>query len=323
MRTRFALLDLIARSNLDAVTASRVWRLAGFGGPPPALLGWLRLGLGIAGAGCAGLGIMFWVAANWAVLGRFQQFALLQSLVAVLCIGTAVWPKARVPFALLTFLATGGLLAYLGQTYQTGGDPWQLFALWAGLTLPLAWAVRADTVWAAWIVVALTAVTLWDGAHARRAWGHMGGDGSVHIVAALCAALLTASTSRPCRRHTGAGAWSFGMALVLSAVFVTTTAVRDLWDASSPHYGFSLVLFGFAAALIGYARPFDVLAASVVGLALNVLLVAGMAVNLFKDSQHLISSLLLIGVAAAGLLALTVTLIMAGMRRPAWNGESA
>lgn len=322
MRTRFALLDLIARSNLDAATASRVWQLAGFGRPPPALHGWMRFGLGIAGAGCAGLGVMFWVAANWNVLGRFQQFALLQSLVAVLCIGTAVWPKARVPFALLTFLAAGGLLAYFGQTYQTGGDPWQLFALWAGLTLPLAWAVRADTVWAAWIVVALTAVTLWDGAHARPAWSDIGGGGSVHIIAALCAALLTASMSRPCHRHTGAGAWTFGIALVLSAAFVTMTGVRDLWDPGSPHYGASLVLLGLAAALIGHARPFDVLAASVVGLALNVLLVAG-TLFLFGKTQSLIFPLLVVGIVALGLLFMTVTLIMAGMHRSAWNGESA
>jgi uncharacterized membrane protein len=322
MRTRFALLDLIARSNLDAATASRVWQLAGFDRPPPALLGWMRLGLGIVGAGCAGLGVMFWVAANWGVLGRFQQFALLQSLVALLCIGTAVWRKARVPLALLTLLATGGLLAYFGQTYQSGGDPWQLFALWAGLTLPLAWGVRADSVWAAWIVVALTALTLWDGEHTRRAWDFDVGDGAVHVIAALCAAFLTASMSAPCRRHTGAGTWAFGMALVLSAVFVTTTAVRDLWDASSPHYGFSLVLLGLAALLIAHARPFDVFAASVVGLALNVLLVAR-TLLMFKDTREFIFPLLVVGIVALGLLAITVTLIMAGVRQSAAKGEPA
>src|SRR5690606_38724138 len=49
------------------------------------------------------------------------------------------------PFALLTALAAvavGGLLALVGQIYQTGADPWQLFLLWAVLLLPWLLVVR-------------------------------------------------------------------------------------------------------------------------------------------------------------------------------------
>ena len=42
-----------------------------------------------------------------------------------------------VPMGLLAMLGMGALFAYFGQTYQTGADPWQLFALWAALSLPL------------------------------------------------------------------------------------------------------------------------------------------------------------------------------------------
>ena len=53
-------------------------------------------------------------------------------------LGAMLLPVWRAPLALLVFLITGGLFASIGQTYQTGADPWQLFALWAALGLPLA-----------------------------------------------------------------------------------------------------------------------------------------------------------------------------------------
>src|SRR5690606_16273414 len=46
--------------------------------------------------------------------------------------------------ASLASVAVGGLLALVGQIYQTGADPWQLFLLWAVLLLP--WLVLVRTV---------------------------------------------------------------------------------------------------------------------------------------------------------------------------------
>ena len=48
------------------------------------------------------------------------------------------WINRRIALlGLLALLGIGGLFAYFGQTHQTGADPWQLFALWAALVLPL------------------------------------------------------------------------------------------------------------------------------------------------------------------------------------------
>jgi len=44
----------------------------------------------------------------------------------------------------------GGLFAYFRQTYQTGADAWQLFALWAALGLPLCLGVGSVVPWAPW-----------------------------------------------------------------------------------------------------------------------------------------------------------------------------
>src|SRR5690606_4636049 len=51
-------------------------------------------------------------------------------------------------------VATGAVLALVGQTYQTGADVWQLFAAWAALMLPFAWLSRSSASWMLWLGVA-------------------------------------------------------------------------------------------------------------------------------------------------------------------------
>jgi len=326
MTTRFALLELIARTKLDSDTTARLWQLAGFDRPPPTLIPALGRGLAIAGAGCAGLGLVFWVAANWGVLSRFQQFALLQALVAVLCVGTAAMPRARVPLGLLALVAVGGLFAYFGQTYQTGADPWQLFALWAGLSLPLALGLRSDVVWSAWCVVAAAAIFLWARPGGPFDWIFMDRVNMAQGLAALGAGLLTAAMSAPLRRYTGAGIWAFGMALLLSAAFVTCTAVANLFGSHHELYWFDVVLAGIAAGIFAGQTRFDVFAASVVALALNIMLVAGMAIAILPSGSSisgLVFTLMLLGIFAAGMMAGSVKLILDLSRKAVLQGEYA
>lgn len=55
-------------------------------------------------------------------------------------------------------IVSGVLMAVIGQTYQTGADAWQLFALWTLLATPWALAARAAPHW--WIVLAVGNVAL-------------------------------------------------------------------------------------------------------------------------------------------------------------------
>lgn len=96
--------------------------------------------------------------------------ALLGGFFAVMCVGALLRPAARVPLALVALLATGGLFAFFGQTYQTGADPWQLFAWWSALTMPLCLGVRHDALWAAWAIVTMTALKLWSRAQGVEQW---------------------------------------------------------------------------------------------------------------------------------------------------------
>lgn len=318
MTTRLALLDLVARAGLDEGQAATLLRLAGFDGPAPRLLARARLGITLAGAACVGLGLVFWVAANWGLLSRWQQFTLLQALVAVPCAVAAARGRGRAVIGLLVLIAIGGLFAYFGQTYQTGADPWQLFALWASLGLPLAWCVRSDAVWAAWAIVALVGLTLWERGHAGYGASGSLDIGIVRLIGAACAGGLTLALGRFLRPFTGAGTWAYGTTLVLTAAWVTTTAVLSLADARSGllDYWCSVFLTGGAMVLLANTKPFDVFSASVLALSLNTLLVVGMGNVMFKNGtwDDWTASFLMLGLLAAGLLAGSVSIILSLQR---------
>ena len=100
-----------------------------------------RLMLGI-GTMFMSVGVIFFFAFNWQALGRFAKFGLIEGLIVV-TVATCWWlGLERLSGKAALFAATvliGGLLALVGQTYQTGADPWQLFAVWAIMVLP--WVV--------------------------------------------------------------------------------------------------------------------------------------------------------------------------------------
>lgn len=64
--------------------------------------------------------------------------------------------------ALLTAtLLAGALLALVGQTYQTGADPYELFTVWALAVTPWAVVGRFASLWLVWIGLLNTAVWLY------------------------------------------------------------------------------------------------------------------------------------------------------------------
>ncbi len=116
--------------------------------------------------GCVLLGsaVICLVAANWSQLGKFSRLAGLQGLLVLavlVAMRPGVSPLARTASLLLASMLLGGLLALVGQTYQTGADPWQLFAGWAVLMLPWTLAARSVALWLVWAMVANVALGLW------------------------------------------------------------------------------------------------------------------------------------------------------------------
>ena len=317
MDPRPALHELAVRYSLPRADADALQRLAEREPEPSQLQHTLPLGIAILAAALGGLGIIFWVAANWDTLGRSGKFALLQSLIVVMCGGTLLRPKARPALGLLALLAIGGLFAFFGQTYQTGADTWQLFALWTVLSLPLCLAVRHDALWAPWTLVAMTAITLCLHAHIGYAWQPRSGDQPYHLMTWLAAFLLILAMSPLLKRYTGAGPWAMRTALTLTALLLTSTAVNFLFDRTGAEllYYLALALTGAMARAFCTPRLHDTFALSALGLSLNVLLVALLAHLLFEGGHgDRIPELTFIGLAAAALLAGTVSVVLKQVR---------
>lgn len=101
-----------------------------------------------------GCGLLFFVAFHWQDMHRFSQFALIQGCLIASVLMFVYYrqqPLLRQVSLTLAWLILGVLLALFGQTYQTGADPWQLFATWALLSLPWVWISTFHPLWLAWL----------------------------------------------------------------------------------------------------------------------------------------------------------------------------
>ena len=158
--------DGLCTRRLTSTEADAILRSAGVLPNAPQWREFLKRLFMYTGALACAIGVVFFFAFNWQELPRFAKFALLQGGVVI----AAAYAWRRGPdqivgqAALLgAMLLCGALLAYLGQTYQTGADTFQLFLAWAVLILPWAIAARLGAAWALWLVLVNLAVLLYFG----------------------------------------------------------------------------------------------------------------------------------------------------------------
>jgi uncharacterized membrane protein len=121
----------------------------------------LLLWLGTVGIAA---GVIFFLAFNWERLGRFAKLGLVEALIvaALFFVGRLGLNKAAGKAALLaSALLVGALLALIGQTYQTGADTFELFAVWAIAILPWVVIGRFPALWMGWLALVNLAVTLY------------------------------------------------------------------------------------------------------------------------------------------------------------------
>ena len=108
---------------------------------------------------------VFFIAYNWGEIGRFAKFAMVEGLIALAI--AAHWKMntqaigQKVSLLVATILL-GVLLALYGQTYQTGADSWQLFAVWALLMLPWAFIGRFAAIWILWVLLINLSLVLYQ-----------------------------------------------------------------------------------------------------------------------------------------------------------------
>jgi len=116
------------------------------------------------GAAFLGAGAIFFIASNWTGFGRYQKFGLVEAAITISVL--AAWKLGIDQVAgkaalLVASLATGGLLAFFGQTYQTGADTWELFASWGALVLPWILVARFAPLWVLWMAIVNLAIALY------------------------------------------------------------------------------------------------------------------------------------------------------------------
>lgn len=117
-----------------------------------------------------GSALIMAIAANWLSWPKVGRVALLQATITALVLlawwqgqnKPNDWTRAHSLSSLslnLAAIAVGGVLALIGQSYQTGADPWQLFALWAALLLP--WLIAQRSLFIILLVLTLTNIALY------------------------------------------------------------------------------------------------------------------------------------------------------------------
>lgn len=318
MNPRLALYAVAQQYGLAPGATAQLVAGAGLDQEPAGLQRWVWPAVAAIAAALVGFGLVLWLAANWDVLGRAGRFALLQGTVLLACALGAWRPSLRAPMGLLALLAIGGLFAYFGQTYQTGADAWQLFALWAALALPLCLGARSDVLWAPWALVAMTAISLWIHAHTAHAWRVEPQDLGTYALAWTAMGAVVLGLSPMLARWTGAGPWAQRTAATLAVASVTLSALWSLFAKTvAPHYPLALALFAITAIVLAQRRLFDTFLLSAVALGLNALLVGDLVRLMFQGGSggDTIGKLLVVGLVAAGLLAASVSAILRLARR--------
>ena len=173
--------------------------------------------------------IIFFFAANWEAMGRFAKFGLIELLMAAAL--TAYWrfPARVAGQASLTASAVlvGVLLAYYGQTYQTGADNWQLFASWAALILPWALLGRSVSLWLLWLFLVNLTLMLYDNLHPLLRGLH---NGMPWIVFAFNTAALVAWEKAAGEPFTGASRSGPRLLALASGFAMTVLAIEELLD---------------------------------------------------------------------------------------------
>ncbi len=261
-----------------------------------------------------------WVAANWDQASSLQKLAGAQILLAVLVLA-ALWCTrsrrlrksggagrgnhnftATAHLAGLAGVATGALLALIGQIYQTGADAWQLFLAWAALLIP--WLLTQHTVFLGLLfaVVLNTALGLYLGVHDGGIWRSFGGWAGPALLAALLNAVLLAGWERFIAYFDDG--WRIGPRVLSTAIaaWLVVAAFTGIESRAGP---IGLSVIGWAALAVMYLAytrlRHDLAIVSLAALAAFVLLVLPLLYWVGSEAGLLLVVLVLLAAMAVGL----------------------
>ena len=153
---RNALLDLISVGRIKQENIEEVLTIANLKPTSYEFLVFLRTLLVWVGAISLIMSLLFFMAFNWGELGHFTKFMIVESIMLLSVLSYLFLDKFELlkkVSLMLSSISLGILLALIGQTYQTGADPWQLFAVWALFMTPWAVVASFSGLWILWILL--------------------------------------------------------------------------------------------------------------------------------------------------------------------------
>src|SRR5262245_15768296 len=253
--------------------------------------------------------VIFFFAYNWNEMGRIAKIGLLGAVMAGALV--ALWrlelDGAAGKAALFTLaLLAGGLFALIGQIYQTGADPWGLFAVWAAAILPWALVGRLPALWLLWLALLNLALALYFLTFGLNAWGILfSPEKLIWLLFALNTAAL-AVWELAIRAGLGwlNELWAPRIVATASGASVVALAILAItgWQKSD---GWGLIAW-LAWTAVAYAayrhwrRDLYVLAAGVLSVIVVVTTLIGHNMRFEDSGGFLFIALVVIGLSAAG-----------------------
>lgn len=257
------------------------------------------------GAVMLGAAAVFFLAYNWDELGRFAKFGLAQGLV-VAALAVLWWQGLERVTGKAALLAaaifTGALLALIGQTYQTGADPFELFGAWAAAILPWALLARFPALWMLWLVLVNLAVVLYFQAFhgifgvlfgpERQLWLLFGLN---TVALAAWEGLARAGVAWLRER------WAPRVIGTASGAMATALMLMEIFDRGVVGPGWAAWIGWMAAAYAVYRRRLKDVYVLAGGVLSAVIVVASLLVRALAEVRFEAGALLLIGLVVIGL----------------------
>ena len=232
-RARQTVLQLINRGVIAPKDAEQAMVVAGI---VPDEHAWGRFGRNVLlslGVASTVLGVIFFVAFNWDALGRIGKFALVE-IVLILSMVPLLWRDRFTRTGQMALLSvsvlTGALLALYGQVYQTGADPWQLFAMWALLILPWVGWARLEALWLVWIAITNVAIVLWAAASPLKIGVLLGPTIAPALSALLLDAVVLVVWELHLQRSGSTHRFGVRVVAILTGVAATLIAINAIME---------------------------------------------------------------------------------------------
>ena len=259
-------------------------------------------------------GVIFFFAYNWDDLHRWHKFALVEGVLVVATVWAWLSGKhmTRTIAVTMMSLLTGAGLALFGQTYQTGADPWQLFAVWALLVTPLALISVSAVVWLLWLLLVHVALFLWM-QYAHWFWGFIMGEATTLWIMLGLNALLSVLFEFLSGREKPVYLWRIPISMrhrvlpqvtvLLALTAVAWLAFFAIFESSDSNTGFFIYILCVAAVVYLYQywkRDLLLLAGAVFSAIFVIMSLFIRAVgDALSEGALLLSGMILIGLSTA------------------------